>query len=242
MQANELEQSYLQVSNLSVRYGGVRAVDEISFSVGEGEIATIIGANGAGKSSTLMAISGLASSTGDIWFEGENIAQLSAVERVRRGIIQVPEGRRIFGRLTVLENLKLGAYSRKDTSSIDLEIKKVYDLFPILNERKNQKGGTLSGGEQQMLAIARGLLARPKLLLLDEPSLGLSPIYAQRIFSVIKLLASEGRTILLVEQNARAALKISGTAFCLEGGKISLSGDSKELANDERVMRVYLGG
>lgn len=237
-----INDSYLKVVGLSVRYGGVKAVDEISFSIGESEIATIIGANGAGKSSTLMAISGLAPTTGEIWFDGENISGLSAVERVRKGIVQVPEGRRIFGRLTVLENLKIGAFSQKDQNNLDAEIDKVCELFPILHERCDQRGGTLSGGEQQMLAIARGLLARPRLLLLDEPSLGLSPIYAQRIFSVIKHLASEGRTILLVEQNARAALKISKTAYCLESGRITLQGDSKDLANDERVQAAYLGG
>ncbi len=234
--------AYLNVVDLSVRYGGVKAVDGISFSVGEGEIAAIIGANGAGKSSTLMAISGLAPASGDIWFEGENISALSAVDRVKRGIIQVPEGRRIFGRLTVMENLKIGAFGRADKYDLDAEIEQVCEHFPILKERADQKGGTLSGGEQQMLAIARGLLAKPRLLLLDEPSLGLSPIYSQRIFSVIRRLASEGRTILLVEQNARAALKISKTAYCLETGRISLQGNSKDLADDERVKMAYLGG
>jgi len=234
--------SFFEVRNLTVRYGGVTAVDGISFTVGEGEIAAMIGANGAGKSSTLMAISGLAPASGEIWFAGLNISGLSAVDRVKRGIIHVPEGRRIFGRLTVMENLKIGAFSRADVENLDGEIEHVCELFPILKERAGQRGGTLSGGEQQMLAIARGLLARPRLLLLDEPSLGLSPLYSQRIFSVIQRLAGEGRTILLVEQNARAALKISASAYCLEGGKITLQGVSQELAKDERVKMAYLGG
>ncbi len=232
----------LEVKGLSVHYGGVIAVDDISFTVGVGEVVSMIGANGAGKSTTLMAISGIVPAEGDLLFNGESIKKLSAVDRVKQGIIQAPEGRRIFGRLTVRENLKMGAYLRKDKAEIIRDIDKMVSLFPILAERINQPGGTLSGGEQQMLAIARGLMGRPKLLLLDEPSLGLSPIFAKLIFSVIEKLAEEGRSILLVEQNARAALKISNRGYCLETGRIFLTGPSDELARDERVREAYLGG
>jgi len=231
----------LRVKGLTIRYGGVTAIDGISFYVGEGEVVAMIGANGAGKSSTLMAVCGLAPTTGSIEFQGREIQQIPAAERVRLGIVQAPEGRRIFGRLTVLENLRMGAFTRRDKDSIDSDLETVFKLFPILKERLHQKGGTLSGGEQQMLAIARGLMGRPKLLLLDEPSLGLSPIYSQKIFAIIGQIAAEGRSILLVEQNARAALAISKRAYCLETGRITLEGYSDDLAGDPRVREAYLG-
>lgn len=236
-----MTKALLEVIGLRVRYGGVTAVDGIDFNVGEGEVVSMIGANGAGKSTTLMALSGIVPSEGEIRFEGESINTLTAVERVQRGIVQAPEGRRIFGRLTVKENLVMGAFLRRD-KDIRRDLDEVVSLFPILAERIDQPGGTLSGGEQQMLAIARGLMARPKLLLLDEPSLGLSPIYAKLIFSVVEKLAKEGRSILLVEQNARAALRISSRGYCLETGRIFLSGSSYELAQDDRIKEAYLGG
>jgi len=188
-----------------------------------------------------MGICGLAPATGRITFLGSDLTPVSPSERVRLGIVQVPEGRRIFSRLTVLENLRMGAFSRSDQKGIETDIEHAFELFPILKERLSQAGGTLSGGEQQMLAIARGVMARPKLILLDEPSLGLSPIYSQRIFQIIKQLASEGRSILLVEQNARAALTISDRAYCLETGRITLEGPSAELASDPRIREAYLG-
>jgi len=231
----------LVVEDLSVHYGGVIAVESVNFQVGSGEIVAMIGANGAGKSSTLMAICGLAPSTGRIKFQGEDVSVVQPAKRVSRGIVLVPEGRRIFSRLTVIENLRMGAYSRQDTKEIEADIERAFDLFPILKERMSQQGGTLSGGEQQMLAIARGVMARPKLILLDEPSLGLSPIYSQKIFSIIRTLAGEGRSILLVEQNARAALAISQRAYCLETGRIILEGVSADLANDPRIRAAYLG-
>ncbi len=232
----------LEVKGLHVRYGGVIAVNGIAFTVGKGEVVSMIGANGAGKSTTLMAISGIVPSEGEITFSGNSINNLTAVARVKQGIIQAPEGRHIFGRLTVRENLMMGAFLRKDKPEILKDVDHVTSLFPILSERIDQPGGTLSGGEQQMLAIARGLMGRPELLLLDEPSLGLSPIYAKLIFSVVGQLAKEGRSILLVEQNARAALKISDRGYCLETGRIFLSGSSDELAEDARVREAYLGG
>lgn len=232
----------LTVTRMTVRYGGVTAVDHLDFELHLGEIVAMIGANGAGKSSTLMALSGLAPASGSIRFLGEDISNLPPEERVRRGIIQVPEGRRIFARLTVLENLRLGAYLQSDKRLNEQTLDEVLSLFPILRDRRHQAGGTLSGGEQQMLAIARGVMAHPKLLLLDEPSLGLSPIFAQKVFDTITQLAGSGRAVLLVEQNARAALKISNRAYCLETGRMFLDGDSRQLANDPRVKEAYLGG
>lgn len=202
----------------------------------------MIGANGAGKSTTLMALSGIVPSKGEVIFDGNSLDRISPVERVKKGIIQIPEGRRIFSRLSVRENLKMGAFLRKDKAGVDRDMDEMLERFPILAERLNQPGGTLSGGEQQMLAIARGVMADPTLLLLDEPSLGLSPIYARKIFTVISELSSEGRTILLVEQNARAALRISDRAYCLETGQIFLSGKSSELLQNPRVREAYLGG
>ncbi len=232
----------LRAQGLTVRYGGVTAVDGLDFSVGRGEVIAMIGANGAGKSSTLMALSGLAPAVGMVEFDGNDISSLHAVERVRRGIVQVPEGRRIFGRLSVIENLRMGAFFQTDKASVARDLDEVFTLFPVLKERREQKGGTLSGGEQQMLAIARGVMAHPKLMLLDEPSLGLSPIYSQKVFAVVRELAGQGRSILLVEQNARAALQISQRAYCLESGRMILEGASASLAGDARVKEAYLGG
>lgn len=238
---SQQSEALLEVKSLSVRYGGVVAVESASFSIGAGEVVAMIGANGAGKSSTLMAISGLAVATGSIRLDGEEISALPPDGRVRRGIVQVPEGRRIFSRLTVIENLRMGAYCRGRDESVEADLAEVFSLFPILKERARQNGGTLSGGEQQMLAIARGVMSRPRLLLLDEPSLGLSPIFCERIFEIIRRLAAQGKSILLVEQNARAALAISKRAYCLETGRITLQGASNELAEDPRVRGAYLG-
>ncbi len=239
---NKPNNNLLEVRNLTVRYGGVIAVDNINFTVGQGEVVTIIGANGAGKSSTLMALCGLAVASGEILFENEHIERLTPVERVKLGIIQVPEGRHIFPRLSVRENLLMGAYSRTNKDEIEEELNRVMEIFPILRERQNQTGGTLSGGEQQMLAIARGLMAKPRLLLLDEPSLGLSPIFTARIFKIIDQLSQEGRSILLVEQNARAALKVANRGYCLETGRIILEGTSSFLSQNTQIKAVYLGG
>ena len=218
------------------------AVDGISFQVAEGEVVAVIGANGAGKSSTLMAISGVQPAGGAILFRGNRIDRLPPVERVRLGMVLVPEGRHIFKRLSVRENLIMGAFQRKDRQGIAKDLNWTLELFPILRERLLQAGGTLSGGEQQMLAIARGLMANPALLLLDEPSLGLSPIFSRLIFTVIGQLSRTGKAILLVEQNARAALAISNRTYCLETGKVILGGASATLAQDPRVKEAYLGG
>lgn len=231
----------LEVRDLWVSYGGVVAVAGISFQVEEGEVVAIIGANGAGKSSTLMALSGLAPTQGEILYRGERIHLLPPADRVRRGVIQIPEGRRIFPHLTVEENLNMGGFLVRDSALKGETMRQVYDLFPILKERKSQLAGSLSGGEQQMLAIGRALMGQPKLLLMDEPSLGLSPILTARIFMVIEELARGGRSILLVEQNARAALKVSQRAYVLETGRIVGQGPSSALAQDPLIRRAYLG-
>ena len=231
----------LSIHDLSVNYGGIEAVKGISFDVHEGEIVTLIGANGAGKSSTLRTIAGLVKpSGGTINFRGDNITGRDATTIVKKGITLVPEGRHIFPDLTVLENLKVGAYLRSDDISGDIQW--VYDLFPRLRERSWQAGGTLSGGEQQMLAMARALMSKPKLIMMDEPSMGLSPILVEQIFSIISELRESGVTILLVEQNANKALKITDRAYVLETGKITLSGTGRELLEKEEVKKAYLGG
>ncbi|MCQ2609460.1 MAG: ABC transporter ATP-binding protein [Lachnospiraceae bacterium] len=230
----------LKVENLSVNYGGIKAVKSISFSVNEGEIVTLIGANGAGKSTTLRSISGLVKSTsGKVSFFGEDITNADAPEIVKKNIIMCPEGRRIFPDMTVLENIKIGAYTRTD--NIDNDIEHMYDLFPILKDRNWQLAGTLSGGEQQMLAVARSLMSRPKLLMLDEPSLGLAPIIVNQIFEIIKKINEEGVTILLVEQNANMALKIADKAYLLETGSMVLEGTGKEFLSNEKIKEAYLG-
>lgn len=230
----------LEVKNLNVSYGGIKAVKDISFTVEAGEIVTLIGANGAGKSSTLRSIVGLVKpESGEITFGEKAIASLPTDQIVGEGITLVPEGRRVFSDLTVLENLKIGAYMRKDP--LEEDIKWVYDLFPRLKERSWQLAGTLSGGEQQMLAIGRALMSRPKLIMMDEPSLGLAPIIVQGVFEIIREINKQGMTILLVEQNANMALGAAHRAYVMETGRITLSGTGKELAENEEVKAAYLG-
>ena len=233
----------LEVKDINVYYGAIHAIKGISLSVEEGEIVTLIGANGAGKSTTLRTISGLLKpKTGEINFLNKNIAGMPAHKIVREGISQVPEGRRIFAEMTVLENLELGAFTRTDKEEIQNDLKMVFGRFPRLEERKTQLAGTLSGGEQQMLAMGRALMSRPKLLLLDEPSMGLAPLLIREIFSIIADINKTGTTVLLVEQNANMALSIANRAYVLETGRITLSGDAKELAASEEVRKAYLGG
>lgn len=233
----------LNVENINVYYGAIHALKGISVDVKEGEIVTLIGANGAGKSTILRTISGLLrTKTGNILFEGNSVASMAAEEIVKKGISQVPEGRRIFANMTVEENLELGAYIRSDKAGIRKDINKVFERFPRLGERRTQVAGTLSGGEQQMLAIGRGLMSQPRLLLLDEPSMGLAPLLVKEIFSIIKEINASGTTILLVEQNANMALSIAHQAYVLETGRIILSGPAKELAESEEVRKAYLGG
>ncbi len=230
----------LEVKNLSVSYGGIKAVKGISFEVPEGEIVTLIGANGAGKSSTLRSIVGLVRpSDGSILLDGKEIAQKTPEQIVSQGITLVPEGRRVFADLTVLENLRMGAYLRKD--KLDDDINWCYDLFPRLKERSWQLAGTLSGGEQQMLAIARALMSRPEIIMMDEPSLGLAPIVVKGVFDIIREINKQGKTILLVEQNANMALHAAHHAYVMETGTITMSGTGKELAENEDVKAAYLG-
>ena len=232
----------LKVDNINVYYGAIHAIKGISFEVNEGEIVTLIGANGAGKSTTLQTVSGLLRSrTGSIEFNGENISHVPAHKLVYKGLAQVPEGRRIFLQMSVEENLEMGAFSLKDQSSLKKDLDMVYGLFPRLKERRNQKAGTLSGGEQQMLAMGRALMSHPKTILMDEPSMGLSPKLVKEIFSIIRKLHEQGITILLVEQNAKMALSIADRAYVLETGRITMEGDAKELLNNEQVRKAYLG-
>ena len=233
----------LEVNDINVYYGAIHAIKGISLTVDEGEIVTLIGANGAGKSTTLRTISGLLKpKTGTINFLGKNIAGMPAHKIVREGISQVPEGRRIFAEMSVLENLELGAFTRNDSDEIKKDMEMVFRRFPRLKERISQQAGTLSGGEQQMLAMGRALMSRPKLLLLDEPSMGLAPLLIREIFSIIVDINKTGTTVLLVEQNANMALSIANRAYVLETGRITLSGDAKELAASEDVRKAYLGG
>ncbi|NLT94616.1 MAG: ABC transporter ATP-binding protein [Clostridia bacterium] len=232
----------LKINNLHVHYGGIHALRGISLEVPKNKIITLIGANGAGKSTTLRSICGLVPKTdGTIVFEGEDITSLKTTEIVKRGVTLVPEGRHVFPDLTVLENLKLGAYLRTDKSEINKDINRVYELFPRLKERKDQLAGTLSGGEQQMLAIGRALMSRPRLLMMDEPSLGLAPLIVQDVFKIIQQIHNEGMTILLIEQNASAALQIADYGYVLETGSIVLEGTGKELLNNQEVKKAYLG-
>ena len=232
----------LELEDLRAGYGNIEALHGISLSVGEGEIVTLIGANGAGKTTTLMTISGcVRARTGAIRFRGRDISGLPPHEIVALGLVQSPEGRKIFPRLTVAENLEMGAFTRRDPDGIAADRNRVFELFPILGERRRQPGGTLSGGEQQMLAIARALMARPKLLLLDEPSLGLAPLVVSRIFEVIRELNREGATILLVEQNAQMALKAAHRGYVLETGTIAMADAADKLLADPRVRSAYLG-
>ncbi len=234
--------SLLKVTDLHVNYGGIDALRGISFEVEEGEIVTLIGANGAGKSTTLRTICGLVrSSSGRIVYDGRDITSQSTQRIVSEGIALVPEGRRVFDNLTVKENLQIGAYLRKDKSSIEADIEHVYTLFPRLKERNWQKAGTLSGGEQQMLAVGRAMMTRPRILMMDEPSLGLAPLIVKDIFSIIRQLNQTGMTILLIEQNANAALRCAHHAYVLETGRITMSGTGEELLADKRVQDAYLG-
>ena len=233
----------LNISDINVYYGAIHAIKGISLTVNQGEIVTLIGANGAGKSTTLRTISGLLKpKTGSITFQGQDIAGTPAHKIVGLGISQVPEGRRIFTEMTVMENLDPGAFIRKDKDGIAADKKHVFELFPRLEERQDQVAGTLSGGEQQMLAMGRALMSRPKLLLLDEPSMGLAPLLIKEIFSIIEDINKSGTTVLLVEQNANMALSIANRAYVLETGRITLSGDAQKLAASEDVRKAYLGG
>jgi branched-chain amino acid transport system ATP-binding protein len=233
----------LEIKNLNVHFGVIHALKGISITVNEGEIVTLIGANGAGKTTTLRTISGLKKPTsGEILLEGEDIADVSVQNRVRLGISHVPEGRRVFPGMTVLENLEMGAYLRKDKAETAKDLEMVYELFPVLSDRQKQLAGTLSGGEQQMLAIGRALMSRPRILLLDEPSMGLAPLLVQEIFNIIKNVNEVGTTVLLVEQNAMMALQIAHRAYVMETGSIVLSGSGAELLRSEQVKKAYLGG
>ena len=232
----------LEVKDLQVYYGVIQALKGISFEVNEGEIVTLIGANGAGKTTTMQSIIGLIPTRGgSVIFDGQDITKTPCHKIVHLGMAQVPERRRIFQELTVYENLLMGGFSQKDKAQIKADIEKIYERFPRLSERRNQIAGTLSGGEQQMLAMGRAMMSHPKLLLLDEPSMGLSPIYVNEIFQIIKDVSADGVTVLLVEQNAKKALSIADRAYVLETGNIILEGDAKELMNDESVKKAYLG-
>ncbi len=233
----------LKVENLKVQYGMIEAIKGISFEVGDGEIVTLIGANGAGKTTTMHAISGLVKpSAGSITLDGKELTKTAPHKIVEMGLAQVPEGRRVFAQQTVEENLSLGAYTRKDKEGIEKDLEEVFALFPRLKERRTQTAGTLSGGEQQMLAMGRALMAKPSIVLMDEPSMGLSPLLVSEIFHIIEEINQKGTTVLLVEQNAKRALAIADRAYVLETGRITLSGTGEELANDERVRKAYLGG
>lgn len=233
----------LKIDQLELNYGVIRALKGITLEVNEGEIVTLIGANGAGKSSTLKVISGIEKiKSGTISFMGEDISKKSAQDIVKSGISHVPEGRRIFPGLTVLENLEMGAYLRKDKEGVKQDLRMIYERFPILESRSKQDAATLSGGEQQMLAMGRALMSRPKLLILDEPSMGLAPILVREIFSIIKDIKAQGTTVLLVEQNARMALSIADRAYVMETGNIVLSGRGEELISSKEIQKAYLGG
>ena len=234
--------SLLAVNNLQVAYGGIQAVKGIALSIDQGELVALIGANGAGKSSTLKTLAGMQSASGgEIIYDGQSIIGTPSHQLIRKGLALVPEGRGVFSRLSVEENLRMGAYSRNDAPAIKDDLARVYELFSRLYERREQSAGTLSGGEQQMLAIGRALLGRPKLLLLDEPSMGLAPIMVQKIFDTVRMISSQGVTILLVEQNAKLALQLSSRAYVMESGKITLSGAASDLLHDPKVRAAYLG-
>ncbi|UCV03997.1 ABC transporter ATP-binding protein [Dechloromonas denitrificans] len=232
----------LEVTGLHVAYGGIQAVRSITFHVNEGEMVALIGANGAGKSSTLKAIARVIDAVGgDVHFRGEKISRIAPHHIIGKGIALVPEGRGVFPRLSVVENLAMGAFLRNDKADIAGDLDKIYGYFPRLKERAAQLAGTLSGGEQQMLAIGRALMSRPKMLLLDEPSMGLAPIMVQKIFEVIRIVAAEGMTTLLIEQNAKLALQVSQRGYVMESGEITLTGESAQLLNDPKVRAAYLG-
>ena len=234
--------SLLEIRDLKVNYGGIEALKGISFDVKEGEIVTLIGANGAGKSTTLRSIMSVVTpSAGSISYNGEDITHMPTDEIVKRGIVLVPEGRRVFPNLTVLENLRIGAYLRTDKEGIEADIQHVYSLVPRLEERSWQQAGTLSGGEQQMLAVGRALMAKPRLIMMDEPSLGLAPLVVKDIFSIIRRINESGTTVLLIEQNANAALKIANRGYVMQTGNVTMTGTGLELLNDQSVREAYLG-
>lgn len=232
----------LELKDVNVHYGAIHALQGININVNQGEIVTLIGANGAGKSTTLKAISGVLKPTsGEILFEGNDIAKMKPHNLISLGIAHVPEGRRVFSKMSVMENLEMGAYSRKDKEQIKKDYKKIFDIFPRIYERRNQMSGTLSGGEQQMLAMGRALMSKPRLLLLDEPSMGLAPLIVKQIFSIIEDINKSGTTILLVEQNATMALKVADRAYVIQHGTIEMEGSAEKLLNDESVKNAYLG-
>ncbi len=232
----------LEVRDLEVNYGSINAIKKISFDVNEGEVIALIGANGAGKTTTLHTITGLLKAkSGSVMFEGKELLKTPPHKIVEMGMAHVPEGRRIFQQLTVYKNLTLGAFTRKDKAAIDETLQMVYNKFPRLEERKKQVAGTLSGGEQQMLAMGRALMSKPKIVLMDEPSMGLSPLFVSEVFKIIEEIRASGTTVLLVEQNAKKALEIADRAYVLETGRIVLSGDAKDLMNDDSVKKAYLG-
>ena len=232
----------LEVKDLQVYYGMIQAIKGISFEVNQGEVIALIGANGAGKTTILHTVTGLiAPKAGSIVFEGQDITKIPAHKIVSMGMAHVPEGRRVFAQLSVYDNLKMGAYTRKDKNEIEESLEMVYKRFPRLEERKNQMAGTLSGGEQQMLAMGRALMSQPKIILMDEPSMGLSPIFVNEIFDIIQEVSASGTTVLLVEQNAKKALSIADRAYVLETGNIALEGDAKVLMNDDSIKKAYLG-
>ena len=232
----------LEVKDLKVFYGMIQAIKGISFEVNQGEVIALIGANGAGKTTTLQTITGMLNAkSGHVIFEGKDITRVPGHKIVGMGMAHVPAGRRVFANLTVYENLKMGAYSRKDKNEIAHNLEMVYKSFPRLEERKNQSAGTLSGGEQQMLAMGRALMSNPRIILMDEPSMGLSPIFVEEIFHIIEEISSKGTTVLLVEQNAKKALSIADRAYVLETGTIALSGDARELMSNEQIRKAYLG-
>ena len=235
--------AFFSVKDLQVYYGAIHAIKGISFEVHRGEIVTLIGANGAGKTTTMHAISGLLKpKNGEIVFDGSNLEKLSAHKIPGLGLVQVPEGRRVFANMSVMENLEMGAFKRKDQKHIDYDLDMVFAHLPRLKERRRQMAGTLSGGEQQMLAIGRAIMSKPTMMLLDEPSMGLSPILVQEIFSIIQEINKDGVTILLVEQNAKMALELANRAYVMETGRIVMSGDASELAQNDRISDAYLGG
>lgn len=232
----------LEIKDLEVYYGVIKALQGISFEVNEGEVVALIGANGAGKTTTLHTITGLLpAKAGSVMYEGVDITKIPAHKIVSMGMAHVPEGRRVFANLSVLQNLKMGAFTRRDKAEISESLESVFNRFPRLLERKNQLAGTLSGGEQQMLAIGRALMSKPKIILMDEPSMGLSPIYVNEVFEIIKQVSSEGTTVLLVEQNAKKALAIADRAYVIETGNIVLSGDANDLLNNDDIKKAYLG-
>ncbi len=234
--------SMLEIKDLEVYYGMIQAIKGVSFDVNEGEVIALIGANGAGKTTILHTVTGLINAQkGSVWFEGKDITKVPAHKIVSMGMAHVPEGRRVFANLTVLQNLKMGAYTRKDKTEIEQTLDSIYKRFPRLMERQNQLAGTLSGGEQQMLAMGRALMSHPKIILMDEPSMGLSPIFVNEIFDIIKSVSASGTTVLLVEQNAKKALSIADRAYVLETGKIVLSGKASDLLNNDSIKKAYLG-